>query len=255
MAPLTANAEIDHFVDQELRTVPVGAGDHVYKGSLVGLATDGYARALTAGDAFAGLAYEEKDNSAGSDGDLDARVYTLGDFEMTLSGATVADVGRPVFASDDATLTLTSNANSYVGVVQAFVSSGVIILRLDPHRRLVKTLTHAVEDLAAGADIAARAIHTFGHEAWIIGARAVNQASAAAGIDDGNTCVVALAIDAGAVASETFDSTTAFPAANTAHDLGTLTNAHAATGDVLTLAVTNGTTANPGPFLIEVDYV
>ena len=27
------------------------------------------------------------------------------------------------------------------------------------------------------------------------------------------------------------------------------------TGDVLTLAVTNGTNANPGPFLVEVDYV
>ena len=29
----------------------------------------------------------------------------------------------------------------------------------------------------------------------------------------------------------------------------------AAAGFVMTLAVTNGATANPGPFLVEVDYV
>ena len=43
--------------------------------------------------------------------------------------------------------------------------------------------------------------------------------------------------------------------ANTEQDLGAITNAHASAGDVLTLAVTNGTTADPGPFLVEVDYV
>ena len=128
-------------------------------------------------------------------------------------------------------------------------------VRIDPDHRHVKTVTHAVEDLAANADIAARAIHSFNKEAWIVAARVVNQASAASGIDDSNTCVVAVAQTAGAVASETFDSTTAFPAANTAHDLGTISNPCAAAGAVLTLAVTNGTTADPGPFLVEVDYV
>ena len=110
----------------------------------------------------------------------------------------------------------------------------------------MKTIVHAVEDLAADADIAARATHSFNKEAWIVSARVVNQASSAADIDDSNTCVVAVAQTAGAVASETFDSTTAFPAANTAHDLGTITNACAAAGAVLTVAVTNGTWSTPG---------
>ena len=252
---LTANSDVDHYIDQELRSFQVAAAKHVYKGALVALASTGYAQPLTAGDRFVGVAYEEIDNSSGANGDLSARVYTLGDFGMTLSGAAITDVGRPVFASADATLSFTATGNSYVGIVQDLISSGEIILRIDPNRLLVKTATHAVENLAADADIAARAIHAFDMDAWIVSARVVNQATAAAGIDGSNTCVVTLAIDAGTVVTETFDATTTFPAANTEQDLGALTNAHASAGDVLTLAVTNGTTADPGPFLVEVDYV
>jgi hypothetical protein len=252
---LSANREVDHFIDQELRTVQVAATTTIYKGAFVGLKSDGYARGLVAGDPFAGLAYEEADNSAGSDADLATRVYTLGDFELTLTGAAIVDVGRPVFASADDTLTFTANGNSYVGILQDCPSTNTIILRIDPQRRQVKTIVHAVEDLAANADIAARAIHCFGKEAWCVAARLVNQASASAGIDDSNTCTVALVVGGAGLVTEIFDSTTLFPDANNAKDLGALSNTHAASGAVLTLAVTNGTAANPGPFLVEVDYV
>ena len=252
---LAANRDVDHYIDQELRSFQVAASAHVFKGAVVGLSAAGHARPLTAGDPFVGMAYEEMDNTSGADGDLSVRVYTLGDFGHPLSGAVLADVGRPVFASADDTLTFTGSPNSYVGVVQDFVSAGEIILRIDPHRRLIKTATHAVEDLAAGADIAARAVHAFHQDAWIVSARVVNQATAAAGIDGSNTCVITLATGAGTVVTETFDGTPAFPAANTDQDLGAVSNAHVSAGDVMTLAVTNGTTADPGPFLVEVDYV
>ena len=252
---LTKSRNVEHYVDQELRTFRVKGTTKVYRGALVGLTTAGFARGQVAGDLFAGVAYEEMDNSAGADGALAVRVQTLGDFEHALSGAVQASVGRPVFASDDGTLTFTAAGNSYVGVVQDFVSSGNIILRIDPQRRMVKTITHAVENLAANADIAARAIHSFNSEGWIVAARVVNQATAATGIDGSNTCVVAVAIDAGAVATETFDGSPAFPAENAVASLGAVTNGHANPGDVLTLAVTNGTTADPGPFLVQVDYV
>jgi len=251
---LAANREVAKYVGQELRTQPVKAATHVYKGAIVGLDTGGNARGLVAGDAFAGIAYEEIDNT-GAAGAKSIRCYTEGDFEHALSGAAVTDIGRPVFASADNTLTFAGLSNSYVGIVWDVPSSGNIILRIDPFKRRVKTITHAVENLAAAADIAARAIHNFDKEGWIIDARVVNQATAAAGIDASNSCVVALAINAGAVASETFDATPAFPGANAVASLGAITNPHAAKGDVLTLAVTNGTTADPGPFLVEVDYV
>jgi len=252
---LTKNREVDHYVDQELRTLQVAAAKHIYKGSMVGIDSAGYARPLVAGDPFAGLAYEEMDNSAGANGALSVRVYTLGDFGLSLSGAVVAHIGRPVFASADDTLTFTGAGNSYVGVAQDVPASGAIILRIDPQRSRIKTITHAVEDLSAGADIAARAIHAFEAAGWLVSARVVNQATAAAGIDNSNTCVIALATDAGTVVSGTFNATNTFPAANAKKDLGALSNAGAAAGYVLTLAVTNGTTANPGAFLVEVDYV
>ena len=252
---LTKNSEVDHYIDQELRTFQVAAAKHIYKGGLVGLSAAGYAQPLVAGDPFVGIAYEEMDNSGGANGAVAVRVYTLGDFGMTLTGATAAHVGRPVFASADDTLTFTSAGNSYVGLVQDIVTTNEIILRIDTTRAKVKTVTHAVEDLSAGADIAARAIHVFEKEGWIVSARVVNQATAAAGIDNSNTCVVAVSAGGSAVASKTFDATTTFPTANAASDMGAISNAHVAAGGVMTLAVTNGATADPGPFLVEVDYV
>ncbi len=252
---LTKNRELDHYVDQELRTLQVAAGKHIYKGAIVGINSSGYAQTLVAGDAFVGVAYEEIDNSAGADGDLSIRLYTLGDFGSALAGATVAHVGRPVFASADDTLTFSGAGNSYVGVAQDVPASGSIVLRIDPQRSRIKSVVHAVEDLSAGADIAARAVHAFDTAGWLVSARVVNQTTAATGIDASNTCVVALATAAGAVVTATFNDTNTFPSANATKDLGALSNTRALAGYVMTLAVTNGTTANPGPFLVEVDYV
>lgn len=252
---LGKNREVDHFIDQRFRTYRVKGTSKIYKNGFVGITTAGYARALVAGDAFGGVAFEECDNSAGADGAKTVRVYTQGDFVHALAGAAQTDLGRPVFASADDTLTFVAAGNSYVGTVQDLDSSAIIILRIDPERAKVKTIVHPVENLGAGADIAARAIHSFSQEGWIVSARVVNQASAAAGIDAGNTSVVTLAINAGNVASKTYNNAVTFPAANAVDSLGTITNHRANPGDVLTLAVTNGVTADPGPFLVEVDYV
>jgi hypothetical protein len=253
--PLTANREVDHYVDQELRTYQIAAAKHIYKGAFVGLNSAGYAQPLIAGDPFVGIAYEEMDNSGGADADKSLRVYTLGDFGFTLTGATVAHIGRPVFASADDTPTFTGAGNSYVGIVEDVITNNEVIVRTDAQRTKLKSVTHAVEDLGAGVDIAARAIHAFDSDGWIVSARVVNQATAAAGIDNANTCVIALATDAGTVVSATFNATNTFPNANTEKDLGAVANTHAEPGYVLTLAVTNGATANPGPFLVQVDYV
>ncbi len=253
--PLTANRNVDHYVDQELRTLQVAAAKHIFRGAFVGLNSAGYAEPLVAGDNFVGIAYEEIDNSVGANGAMSVRVYTEGDFGQSLSGATVAHIGRPVFASADNVLTFTASANSYVGTVQDVPAANEIILRIGPNRGRVKTVVHAVENLGAGADIAARAVHAFNCDAWILSARVVNQTAAAAGINDANTCVVQLATGAGTVATATFNTAVTFPAVNTSVDMGAVSNVHALPGHVLTLAVTNGATADPGTFLVEVDYV
>ncbi len=128
---LTANREVDRYVDQELRSYPVAASAHIYKGGFVTLNSSGYAEPLVAGHRFVGLSYEETNNSAGADGALRVRVFTLGDFGHTLTGATVADVGRAVFASADNVLSFTPGGNTFVGYVKDVVAANEIVLRLD----------------------------------------------------------------------------------------------------------------------------
>lgn len=128
---LTANQELGRFVDQELRSYPVLAAVHIFKGAFVGRdAVTGMVRPLVAGDAFEGIAYEEIDNSAGQDGDRSVRVFTLGDFKIALAGAAATDRGATVYASDDATATLSSVGNSAIGRLLALEGTGNIVLRL-----------------------------------------------------------------------------------------------------------------------------
>ena len=130
---LTANRDLDRYVDQELRALPVKTGVHIYKGAFVGL-SGGYAQPLTAGDPFAGVAYEEVNNT-GADGAKSVRVYTKGDFEHTLTSASRANNGAVVYASADDTITLTQGSNSAIGNQVDVPSTNKIILRLRPWMR------------------------------------------------------------------------------------------------------------------------
>lgn len=132
--PLAANREISRYVDQELRTFKVLGDTHIFKGALVGRdRTSGYVRALEAGDAFVGIAYEESDNTGGADGARSVRVYTQGDFLLEVGGATVALIGRPVFAASDDTLSLSNSGGlTLVGRIIGVPSVGEAIVRIDP---------------------------------------------------------------------------------------------------------------------------
>jgi hypothetical protein len=130
--PLTANRELSRYVDQELRSFPVAAATHIYKGMIVGVErATGFVRPLVAGDLFAGIAYEEMDNSAGAAGAMAARLYTQGDFVLTVNSATAAWTGAAVYASnDDVTSVLNALGGSYCGILMGMVGSGVGIVRI-----------------------------------------------------------------------------------------------------------------------------
>ncbi len=132
---LTRNREVDHYIDQELRSFQVAKGAHVFRGAFVGLNDEGLARGLVAGDLFAGVAYEEIDNESGHDGDLSVRVYTLGDFGHNLPDAAVSEIGKPVFAMADDKLTFAPQDHTYVGWVQDRIARDEVILRLDTMKR------------------------------------------------------------------------------------------------------------------------
>jgi len=126
---LSADAEVDRK-DGELISIPC-AVSHIYKGSFLG-ASSGYARALTAGDVFLGISYEEKDNSAGSAGDLSVRAWRRGVFLLTGSGFTQGTVGSVIYASDDATVTTTAGSNSKIGRCVGYYSATQIWVDIDP---------------------------------------------------------------------------------------------------------------------------
>ena len=118
--------------DDQILSFPVKAAVHIFTGAMVGLdAATGLARPLVAGDAFAGIAMHEADNSAGANG---AKTITLSGSclaEMPLAGVAQTDAGVALYASDDGALTKTSTANSLVGrIIRPSGVSGIAHVRL-----------------------------------------------------------------------------------------------------------------------------
>lgn len=133
MTTLSVDAPITK-VEGDLGSIPIVANDIVYEGAMVGENGSGYGRPLVAGDKFMGHAIKRVDNSAtgltgaaGAAGDLDIPVWS-GRYKLVVDLAGyITDVGQPVYASDDATLTFigasASGANSFVGVVSRYISA------------------------------------------------------------------------------------------------------------------------------------
>lgn len=105
--------------------VPVAAATLLYGGTLSFVNSSGYLVGITATgvNKFAGIMPERVDNSGGANGDVTAKVENEGQFVLTGSGFTAADVGVKVYATDNYTITKTSTNNSYVGVIREFISS------------------------------------------------------------------------------------------------------------------------------------
>ncbi|MCB9853522.1 MAG: hypothetical protein H6819_10535 [Phycisphaerales bacterium] len=152
---LTANRELNRYVDQELRSFGVAASEHIYKGALVGFdRTSGFVRPYAAGDTFAGIAYEEIDNSAGQGGDLSIRLYTQGDFILTVNGAVQNLAGAAVYASNDDLMTAVPSGNlTPAGILIAVVGSNLGIVRIRPF--LASSIEHVVQTSIAGSTSAA----------------------------------------------------------------------------------------------------
>jgi hypothetical protein len=107
----------------------------VNKGTLVSLRTDGLlypARAGTATDIFAGVAYETIDNSTGTAGGAFCRVEKSGSYIFNATSAvTQADVGQPYYAADDQTVTTVGTSNHLVGYAVEPTDSTDVRIRID----------------------------------------------------------------------------------------------------------------------------
>ena len=103
--------------------IPMIADDIIYEGAAVGDNASGIARPLVAADPFLGFAVERCDNAGGAASAKRVKLYERGKIEIDVTGVTSAgDVGETVYASDDATFTLTSTSNTAIGKVARWVS-------------------------------------------------------------------------------------------------------------------------------------
>jgi len=132
MATLAADAPREYAVG-DYEDYPVVASDIIYQGAAVGENGSGYARPLQAGDVFLGFAEGQVDNSSGSAGDKRVRVKTRGVVRLTVVGATAVTANdRPaVYASDDATFTLTVGSNSLIGYLRRWIASTDAMVEFD----------------------------------------------------------------------------------------------------------------------------
>jgi len=115
------------LVTGDMGAVPIVATDIVFEGAMVGDNAAGYGRPLVAGDRFLGHNIFQVDNTLGGAGDKNLRLRT-GVYRLVCSlVGLITDVGQPVYASDDATLSFAASIagvkNSYVGRISRYVSA------------------------------------------------------------------------------------------------------------------------------------
>lgn len=147
---LAANAPVTQAIG-ESSVFPVAAAVRPYQGSMLGNLA-GYARPLVAGDVFLGHSQEERNNT-GAAGVLDVEALT-GRYagQVTITGVAITDVDKDVFASDDATYTLTRGANSLVGKVKRYVTTNTAVVEFDTTRSAEKS-TLLGANIALGAEL------------------------------------------------------------------------------------------------------
>jgi hypothetical protein len=106
----------------------------IYEGSAVGLVPSstgaGYARQLTAGDFFVGFATHDVPATA-TDGTAKVRVRQRGKVLLTISSVAVTDIGKPVFASDGDTFTLTQSTSVHIGRVVRVAATNTAVVEFD----------------------------------------------------------------------------------------------------------------------------
>lgn len=124
----TASAPIQRAYEVgDLNSHNMKASTKIYQGSAVGVASGtSVARPLVATDKFVGFATDTFDNSTGADAAKTVLVKSEGMVVLTVVGlAATTAVGTSVYASDDATFTLTSTSNSLIGKIHR-VESGAV---------------------------------------------------------------------------------------------------------------------------------
>jgi hypothetical protein len=141
-APFEAGRKPGERVDY-----PVGAGQTIWKGSMLVTRGDGYAyplRAPASGqpDVFIGFADESVNNVAGGQppfypvvtgaaGALNIETMKTGTYLVNMASASIDDVGSLVYGVDDATVSTTSTNAVAVGYITEVINDAQVRIRID----------------------------------------------------------------------------------------------------------------------------
>lgn len=131
MTTLAADA-VRKFEIGSIEQYPVIAADIIYQHAAVGLVdASGHAQPLAYPNRFVGFAEKRVDNAAGAAAAKDVRVISAGKIVLSVSGAVITDVGQPVYATDDDTFVFSPVSGVFIGKVDRFISSGVVLVKFD----------------------------------------------------------------------------------------------------------------------------
>ena len=114
-----------------INELPIASGEIIYQGAAIGGNSSGYAKSLGEGDLFLGFAEDHIDNSLGSDGEKNIRVRKSGAILLEIAGITLADINKPVYATDDDTFTLSSANAVYIGQISRIDASGMALVEFN----------------------------------------------------------------------------------------------------------------------------
>lgn len=163
-------------------SLPVAASTMIYENTLVFANASGYADDDTGSgvNKFVGVSVTQVDNSSGSNGDKNCEFWTEGKFLLTGSGFAQTSVGKPVYATDNYTITTTPAADGVpIGVVTGYVSATKVWVELEPQANrvdvdavAVKTADYTVLASESGkvfSTVGASGAVTFGMPAATVG--------------------------------------------------------------------------------------
>lgn len=126
---------------------PVAASTLIYQGTLCFIDANGYVNDDTASGAnkFAGVAILRYDNSAGAAAAIQAEYWKRGAFLLEGSGFAQTSVGKPVFATNNYTVTTTPTDGAiYIGRCATYVSSTKIYVEIDTSDQRLAVISEVV---------------------------------------------------------------------------------------------------------------
>lgn len=228
--PLSTDVVVPVFASKEMLDLPVDDNATILKGEFVGRnRTTGYFRALVNGDDYVGLAYAAVDNTGAGHaaGAVNVRVWQDVDATFTLSGATLADVGRTVYGSNSSTPTLNAGVGSRVGRIVAVEGTDVVRVRLSPlfstshvENGFFATLSDATQTL--GIEHANKTLLMGNTAARTVTLPSVGTLRAGAWLRIVKTTAAAFAITLDAAGSETIDGSLTYAGIDAQYDTALL---------------------------------